>query len=306
MRVWRTIVAVTAVLLAVAIGLHGLVPNAGPRLGSLIETFLPWLGLGVPVVLVLALTARSRIVVLTAVLPLAAWLIVCGGKLLPGRDAPHDLTVVQHNLSDENPDPAGTARALMAARPDLIGVEELLPENVAAYQAVFAAEYPYRAVHGTVGLWSRFPIAESRLVDLRPSDVDDPEWNRGLRAVVGTPRGDVAVYVAHLPSLRLGAGGFGSERRDESATFLGNALAREPLDRIVLIGDLNGTTDDRGLRPIRAVVTTTGRGFAFSWPAGTPIARIDQIMARSLTVTRIWTLDRTGSDHLPIAARLRF
>ncbi|MDP9793552.1 vancomycin resistance protein VanJ [Catenuloplanes nepalensis] len=302
----KTLPAVPAALLASLIAFHGLVPNAGPRLGSLIETFLPWLGIGIPLLLLLALLSKSRIAVIATVLPVIAWVAVCGGKLVDGTGTPFDLAVVQHNLSDENPDPAGTARTLIAADADLIGVQELLPENVAAYDAELGARYAYDVAHGTVGLWSRYPIVESRLIDIRPSSVDDADWNRGLRAVVTTPQGNVAVYVVHLPSLRLGLGGFGSDRRDESAALLGDVLTAEQLDRVILIGDLNGTVEDRGLRPITDELNTTGRGFAFSWPASTPVARIDQIMARSLSVRKVWTLDRTGSDHLPIAARLMF
>ncbi|GAB7046130.1 endonuclease/exonuclease/phosphatase family protein [Catenuloplanes indicus] len=302
----KTIVAVPAVVLAVLIGFPGLVPNAGPRLGSLIETFLPWLGLGVPVLLLLALLRRSRIAAIAVVLPVVAWVAVCGGKLAQSTGTPANLTVVQHNLSDENPDPAGTARTLLAPGADLIGVQELLPANVAAYDAVLATRYPHHAVHGTVGLWSRYPIVESRPVDIRPASVHDANWNRALRAVVTTLQGNVAVYVAHLPSLRLSPGGFGSDRRDDSAVRLGAALAGEPLERIILIGDLNGTVEDRGLRPVTDRVSTAEGGFAFSWPARTPVARIDQIMARAIAVRAVWTLDRTGSDHLPIAARLMF
>ncbi|GAB7039501.1 MULTISPECIES: endonuclease/exonuclease/phosphatase family protein [Catenuloplanes] len=302
----KTVVVVPAVVLAVLIGFPGLVPNVGPRLGSLLETFLPWLGLGVPVLFGVALVRRSRLAAAAAVLPMVAWLVVCGGKLAQTSGTPADITVVQHNLSDENPDPAGTARTLLTADAELIGVQELLPENVAAYDAVLATAYPHHAVHGTVGLWSRYPIVESRLVDIRPASLDDGNWNRGLRAVVATLQGDVAVYVVHLPSLRLGPGGFGSDRRDESAVRLGDALAAEPLERVVLIGDLNGTVEDRGLRPITDRVSTAGDRFAFSWPARTPVARIDQIMARSIAVRTVWAMDRTGSDHLPIMARLMF
>ncbi|WP_232323755.1 endonuclease/exonuclease/phosphatase family protein [Catenuloplanes japonicus] len=295
-----------AVLLALLVGFHRLVPNAGPRLGSLIEAFLPWFGLGVPLLLLAALLAKSRIAAAVTVLPVLAWAVVCGGKLVPGSDSPRDLTVVQHNLSDVNSDRTGTARALLDAGADLIGVEELLPAVTEEYDAVLRDVYPHHATHGTVGLWSRFPIIESQLVGIRPSTVDDPFWNRGMRAVVETPIGQIAVYVAHLPSMRLGQGGFASERRDESAILLGKRLAAEPIDRVILIGDLNSTLEDRALKPVKDVVSTTGRGFAFSWPARLPVARIDQVMARSLTVTRVWTLDRTGSDHLPIAARLRY
>jgi vancomycin resistance protein VanJ len=53
-------------------------------------------------------------------------------------------------------------------------------------------------------------------------------------------------------------------------------------------------------------MNATGSGFAFSWPAALPVARIDQIMARSATVTDVRSLPETGSDHLPIAAYVRF
>jgi vancomycin resistance protein VanJ len=118
------------------------------------------------------------------------------------------------------------------------------------------------------------------------------------------PGGDVAVYVAHLPSVRLGTGGFDAARRDESAALLGAAIDAEPLAEVILLGDLNTTVDDRGLAAL-GPLTTARSTFAFSWPARAPVARIDQIMGRSVTVTRLWALPATGSDHLPIAARLR-
>lgn len=41
-----------------------------------------------------------------------------------------------------------------------------------------------------------------------------------------------------------------------------------------------------------------------SFPAACPLARIGQVMARSATVGHIRTLPPTGSDHLPVAARI--
>lgn len=34
------------------------------------------------------------------------------------------------------------------------------------------------------------------------------------------------------------------------------------------------------------------------------MARIDQIMVRGMEPTASWTLPETGSDHLPVAARV--
>ncbi|MFK0046546.1 endonuclease/exonuclease/phosphatase family protein [Streptomyces sp. NPDC090741] len=305
---WRgrgRVLAGAAVLVACLLVFHGAAPDALPgRPGSLVETFLPWLGLAVPVLAALALLRRSTVAALAALLPAAAWLALFGGHLLPGEDRAPDLLAVQHNVSDENPDPAGTARALAATGADLLALEELTPAAEPAYAAVLAPRYPYHAVAGTVGLWSKHPLADVRPVDIRPAGLGQ-DWNRGLRATARTARGEVAVYVAHLPSVRLSpTHGFGSVRRDESAALLGAAIAAEPTDPLILLGDLNSTVEDRGLDTVTSRMDPPSRDFAFSWPASLPLARIDQVMTRSATVTRIRSLPATGSDHLPVAAHI--
>ncbi|MET9153617.1 endonuclease/exonuclease/phosphatase family protein [Streptomyces griseoflavus] len=298
------VLTVCAVLTAGLTAFHGVVPNRPGRVGSLLESFLPWLGLAVVPLFVLAVLRRSAVALLALLLPTAAWTHLFGGLLLPGAPSgPRALVVVQHNVSDENTDPAGTARALAGAGPDLIALQELVPGALPVYERVLAPEYPHHAVRGTVGLWSRHPLTGTRLVDIRPEGVPEP-WSRGLRAVVRTPHGDVAAYVAHLPSIRVGAGGLASARRDESAGLLGGAVAAERLERVILLGDLNGTVDDRGLEPLTSRLGVARRGFALSFPASLPVARIDQVMARSATVDHLRALPATGSDHLPVAARI--
>ncbi|WP_412080488.1 endonuclease/exonuclease/phosphatase family protein [Streptomyces sp. SCL15-6] len=296
------VVAASAVLTAALLAFPGAVPNSVGRVGSLLETFLPWLGLVVVVLFGLALLRRSAVALVAVLLPVAAWTHHFGELLLPAaRAGGDDLVVVQHNVSDENTDPAGTARALAGAGPDLIALEELVPQALPVYERTLAARYPYHVVQGTVGLWSRHPLTGARPVDIRPRGITE-SWNRGLRAVVHTPHGEVAAYVAHLPSVRVRATGLASSWRDESARLLGEVVAAEVREKVLLLGDLNGTVDDRGLGPLTARLTTAERGLAFSFPAGFPIARIDQVMARSATVRHIRALPATGSDHLPVAA----
>jgi vancomycin resistance protein VanJ len=73
---------------------------------------------------------------------------------------------------------------------------------------------------------------------------------------------------------------------------------------VLLLGDLNSTVDDRGLAPLTSQMNVAERGLAFSFPTAFPLARIDQVMARSASVTHIRTLPATTSDHLPVAARI--
>ncbi|WP_432135351.1 endonuclease/exonuclease/phosphatase family protein [Streptomyces sp. bgisy154] len=299
-----TVLAVLAVLTAGLLAFPRAVPNSEGRLGSLLESFLPWLGLVVVALFLLALLHRSALALLALLLPVAAWTHLFGGLLLPApRPGPRDLVVVQHNVSDENPDPAGTARALTAAAPDLIALQELVPPALQVYEGTLARDYPYHAVRGTVGLWSKYPFTDARPLDIKPRGIEEP-WNRGLRAVVHTPHDEIAVYVAHLPSVRVGVSGLASARRDESARLLGRAVAAEERGTVILLGDLNGTVHDRGLTPLTSRLEVAQRGLALSFPARFPLARIDQVMARSATVSRIRTLPATGSDHLPVAARV--
>ncbi|MFE6994237.1 endonuclease/exonuclease/phosphatase family protein, partial [Streptomyces pharetrae] len=116
-----------AVVTAALLAFHGAVPNRVGRVGSLLESFLPWLGLVVVGLSVVALLCRSALALLALLLPVAAWTHLFGGLLLPGPQPGRPaLLVVQHNVGDENPDPAGTARTLTASGPDLTALGEMV------------------------------------------------------------------------------------------------------------------------------------------------------------------------------------
>jgi vancomycin resistance protein VanJ len=121
---------------------------------------------------------------------------------------------------------------------------------------------------------------------------------------VSAPGGELAVYVVHLPSVRLGATGLSSAARDESAALLAARIADDPARRLLVVGDLNGTVQDRGLGPLTARLDAPPTGFAFSWPAGLPVARIDQVLGRGAEVTEVSAREATGSDHLPLLGRV--
>ncbi|MDK9501018.1 endonuclease/exonuclease/phosphatase family protein [Streptomyces katrae] len=300
-------VAALAVLSALLLVAHPWLPG-GPASGnprSLVQTFLPWTGLAVPVLAAAALLRRSRGALAAVLLPALAWGWAYGPALGDGsRGGPADLIVVTHNVDDANPDPAGTARAVAASGAQLIALQELTPPALGAYERELAASHPYHLVRGTVGLWSAFPLRDADATPIVP-------WRLLLRATADTPKGPVTVYVAHLPSVRLGTAGFATENRDEAARNLAARLREGPGGRTLLVGDFNGTTADSVLAPVMRDFTAAqeeaGAGFGLSWPARFPVARIDQILLRGgLTPVSAWTLPATASDHLPVAASLRY
>ncbi|MEV4038871.1 endonuclease/exonuclease/phosphatase family protein [Streptomyces umbrinus] len=304
--IWRRgiVLAAFALVLSLVMGLHARIPNTIGNLGSLTETFLPWLAVLIPVLLVLALVRRSATALIAVLLPAIVWLNLFGGLLADRTGSGGNLTVATHNVNADNPDPAGTARDVAASGADVVALEELTASAVPVYEQALDSTYKYHSVQGTVGLWSKYPLSESRPVDIKLG------WTRAMRATVTAPEGQLAVYVAHLPSVRVKMeAGFTARQRDKSADALGEAIADEKLPQVALLGDLNGTMNDRALNAVTSQMRSTqgaaGSGFGFSWPASFPMARIDQIMVKGVEPVTSWTLPETGSDHLPIAARVK-
>ncbi|TRV82098.1 hypothetical protein FKN01_02175 [Streptomyces sp. 130] len=304
--VWRRgiVLACWSVLLTLVMAFHAQIPNTIGNLGSLTETFLPWFGVLIPLLLVLGLVRRSATALVALTLPVVVWLNMFGGLFFDKSGTGGDLTIATHNVNADNPDPAGTADQVAGSGADVVALQELPAGKVAAYEKALAGRFRYHSVQGTVGLWSKYPLSDTRPVDLKMG------WVRAMRTTVATPEGPLAVYVAHLPSVRVKLhAGFTANQRDQSADALGKAISREPLARVALLGDLNGTMNDRALKAVTSQMRSTqgaaGDGFGFSWPAKFPMARIDQIMVKGVEPMSSWTLPATGSDHLPIAARVK-
>ncbi|MFG3285606.1 endonuclease/exonuclease/phosphatase family protein [Streptomyces sp. NPDC048111] len=280
------------------------VPNTPGHLGSLLQTVLPWTGLLVPLLLGLALARRSALAVAAVLAPAVVWCCLFAGTLVDKGERGGDLTVLSHNVNEENGDPGRTARALASSGAGLVALEEL-PRRATArstYEQELAAAYPYSAVRGGVGVWSKYPIRAVEPLEIMP-------WTRALRATVDTPRGPVAVYVAHLASVRVLPTGFATTSRNDSAARLAELVRAEPLPRVVVLGDFNGSTADSSLNALTGQLSSAqekaGAGFGLTWPAGFPLVRLDQIMVKGIKPVSSWTLPATGSDHLPVAASLK-
>ena len=190
--------AALALLLGLFMLLHAKIPNRIGNLGSLVETFLPWFGLFIPVLLAGALWRRSASAVAALLLPVMVWLNLFGGLLSDKSHPGSDLTVASHNVGADNPDPAGTARDLAASGADVLALEELTPQATGTYEKELANTYPYHTVQGTVGLWSKLPLSDTQPVDIKhgrraagghQAGRGKMAYDRALRTTVATDQG---------------------------------------------------------------------------------------------------------------------
>lgn len=139
--IWRRgiVLALCSVLLTLVMAFHAQIPNAIGNLGSLSETFLPWIGVFVPLLLVLGLVRRSATALIALLLPVVVWFDIFGGLLTDKSGSGGDLTVATHNVNADNPDPRGTARKVAASGADVIALEELPSGKVATYEEALAS-----------------------------------------------------------------------------------------------------------------------------------------------------------------------
>ena len=110
--------------------------------------------------------APLRLALAALLLPAVVWLHLFGGVLSDKSHPGGFLTVASENVDAGNPDPAGTARDLAASGADVLALEELTPQSAGTYEKGLAKAYPYHAVQGTVGLWSKLPLSDTQPIDI--------------------------------------------------------------------------------------------------------------------------------------------
>lgn len=301
------LVTICALFLTGILAFPGLLPDWPGHLGSLVETALPWFGLLIPPLLIWALLRRSRKEVAVVMIPVVAWVLLLCPRILdvPGRNLGHaDFQVLTVNVGGDRTSPRDVARQVQTTGADLVALEKVPGQAMAVYEKELHALYPHHAAGDTLGLWSRYPLSGIQKLDLGGA------WPHAIRAVARTPLGDTAVYAVRLPSARVALDkGFTVQERDASAERLGKRVAEDHTPRVVLLGDLNGSLDDRGLAPLtdslRSTQEQAGTGFGFTWPASFPMVRLDHVLVRGLEATDSTVLPDLGSDHRPVVTGLR-
>ncbi|SEN59972.1 vancomycin resistance protein VanJ [Sphingomonas gellani] len=219
------------------------------------------------------------------------------------------LRVVTHNVWVDNVDPTNTAAALAASGADLILLQEV-DKQFANTLPLLRRLYPYAnpcRQRCALAILSRYPIERVRY---RFRDADGRQVGPGLiHTRVHLPNGAVVpVATIHLSRGRAP----GADRRQRAA--LAGAVAGASDKRsLILAGDLNLVPWsarlrwlDEALAPMRRVTAVP------SWPARVggrafpvPLVPIDHLYAGpDWNVAAVRRLDRTGSDHYPVAVDL--
>ncbi len=317
-RVARTLLLLMVDLYAVALALYLLLRALyGEALWPvvLVSAFLAWALLPTLALFPLMLWRRRwpTAALLGVSAAIFAWLY--GPLFLPQMDAPvvsSALTVMTINLDDYFPAPENVAHVLRTSGADVIGVQELTPEQATAMERGLADAYPYQMLYGFgasgKGLLSRFPFVEQE-----PFWMDTGRVN--LRAVLDVDGAPLTVIVAHPPSRDLNRRG---PRIDDLAYREINQLIRIVRDggATVMLSDFNLTDQDTYytlLTDARLIdaFRVAGWGFGFTWPVRRedvslpPLARIDYIWyTPPLHALEAWVGPDAGSNHLPVLARL--
>lgn len=298
----RVGLAVTCVVLSLALAVvlvaHRWIPDAG-GVRLVIESGLPWLGVAIPVLLILALASHSRGAIAAVVVPALVWAVAFVPAMLPlswtgaPAAASGTLTVASQNVEADSGTAADSATALAATGAQVIALQEMDDAARAEVDAVLDDRYAYSYGIGTVGLWSTYPIENAQMLDLGLG------WQRGIAADLSTPVGLVSIYVIHAASARPDD----HADRDTMLANLADYAQRDPNSRLIMMGDFNAGASDRNLVALTAQLAEPNQssgGLGFTWPATFPLTRPDHVLVRGMDATDNTTMRAGASDHLAL------
>lgn len=281
------VIAVTLLLAIIASWLPGVV-------GTAASVALPWIGFALAALTAIAALFARRVLLLLLA-PALVWALAmfpsAPGFAPTAPSSGSTLTIVSQNVRANSGGATASAREIAATSSDVIALTELDAASLAAARGALSDEYPYSYAVGTVGVWSRFPIAETDALTL------GLEWKRAVRVVVQAPSSDIAVYVMHAASVRPGH----QQSRDTMLTGIADAVAADPADAVMVVGDFNAASADPALNALRAQldwVRPTDGSLGFTWPTTMPVTRIDHVFARGVAVLASTTMRAGNSDHL--------
>jgi endonuclease/exonuclease/phosphatase family metal-dependent hydrolase len=196
----------------------------------------------------------------------------------------------------------GTRRSGQVDQPDVLA-------RRTGFAVAFGKTLDYDGGEYGIAVLSRWPIAQQTLMPLR---VEPPQRRSGgsyeprgaQRLVVRAPVGDLVVINTHLDASRDD-----QYRRQEILPIL--ALARDAGSLVLVGGDFNSTPDSEVQADVRNgglrdAWLACGRGDGFTYPADTPVKRIDYLyLTGAATCTGAEVVETMRSDHRPLLVTVK-
>jgi vancomycin resistance protein VanJ len=290
---------------------------------ALINTAAFYWFLPMPVLLPLAAWQRCwRLVSLLSII-LAVFLSWYGDQFVPARPSGAggpSVTVMSFNMQTANQNYDAIAKMLKASAPDVVGFQEVRPAAVQTLMRKLSSVYAYVAVHPAnqlhnVVLFSRFPIQSA-------SALPNPPFERVLQAKIQIDRRPLSIFIAHLTPNNMLDFPLGElKQRTEKAyrqrqteiKSLKQAIKKSAMASIVLC-DCNMTDTSTAYAALSQTMDDSfheaGWGFGhnrYALGLPFPIQRMDYLWhTPNLVATQVKLETKTGSDHLPLKARLRW
>jgi vancomycin resistance protein VanJ len=341
---WRSLLLPTIIVLYLTfLVIYGLLWRAkGDQLWQidLVSNFTAWYFLPAPVLLIVALLLKRHRWALPLVVVLVISVIKYAPHFVPqAKDVSaangSTLTVMTMNVLKRNTDWAAVQAQIQAAKPDVIAIQEISDAFLKDIWPALEVTYPYN-IHAyspmeetNIGLLSRYPIVEQSSFNL-----PDSYYVTHIRAVIDINGQRAVVYNLHLVAPEFA-------RVTRQARFIGRLfpyeysayyrrwqlgafyprLAQETLP-VMVMGDFN-TADSSGdyerfktASGLQDTFGEVGLGMGFTFPVEVtikehqlpfvPLMRLDYIWhTAQWQALSAWLGGSTGSDHLPVVARLK-
>lgn len=256
-----------------------------------------------------AAVATMVVVALAGTVVHAVWWVPAWSAAPAARGAGPAWTVVSANLEYGRGDPVEVVRLVRRERAALLVLQEVTPSAMAALdRAGLGALLPHRAGRPTPGVRGTVVLSRWRL---GPVDPDFDLVNGAVQVPVRAP--DPFVLLASHASMPL-ADVTGWR---EDLGRLQDRVASLDGERVLVVGDLNATTDHAALRDllaagVRDAAEQAGSGWAPTWPTRyrrpwlRPVITIDHaLVGGGLVATATRTVTVTDSDHRALVVRLR-
>lgn len=235
-----------------------------------------------------------------------------------------EIVVMNANTGNGFPPEATLIRALLRSDADLIALEELNAAQAVAVCDALQAEYPYQATFADgyegKGLFSRWPLEHAHQVHLVAGRPD-------VRATLTLGTRRITIVLAHPRPPKVRREGIVFDRQSVRQLLKLGAIALHAAPTIMM-GDFNMSPRHpiyrRFVRSglVDAVAVTRGEPgmatfpvrFGDVWQRGIPVRRLrvppmmrfDYIWhTQEFATEAAWIGPDTGSDHLPVMARLR-